>query len=144
MKLRLFFEDYENAEPEGDGEYFVPTITETILDPDDEALRDALFQVAEKSALDPVAVLVREPHLSNSSDFVQFFPLVNPLLDKEEEAGPLMNEEIEGHGESEEPSAPPVPGGARADTGSCRRTYAMSNIASTCRERTTRSFLPRS
>jgi len=110
MKLRLFFEDYENAEPEGDGGYFVPTITETILDPDDEALRDALFQIAEKSTLDPVAVLVREAHLSNSSDFVQFYPLVNPL-DKEEEAGSLLNEEIEGQGEAEEPSAPPFPGG---------------------------------
>tara|TARA_B100001750_G_scaffold239349_1_gene247272 strand:- start:1270 stop:2277 length:1008 start_codon:yes stop_codon:yes gene_type:complete len=111
MKLRLFFEDYYNAEPEGDGEYFVPTITETILDPDDEALRDALFRVAQKSELDPVAVLVRESDPSKRNDFVQFFPLVNPL-DKEKEVGPLMNEEIEGGGESEEPSAPPVPGGS--------------------------------
>ena len=110
MKLRLFFEDYENAEWEGDGECFVPTITETILEPDDEALRDALFQIAEKSTLDPVAVLVRESDPSKRNDFVQFYPLVNPL-DKEEEAEPLMNEEIEGHGESEEPSAPPAPGG---------------------------------
>ena len=70
MKLRLFFEDYENAEPEGDGEYFVPTIKQTILDPDDEALRDAMFQIAEKSVLDPVAILIRESHISNSSDFV--------------------------------------------------------------------------
>ena len=110
MKLRLFFEDYENAEWEGDGECFVPTITETILDPDDEALRDALFRVAQKSELDPVAVLVRESDPSKRNDFVQFFPLVNPL-DKEKEVGPLMNEEIEGRGESEEPSAPPAPGG---------------------------------
>ncbi len=110
MKLRLFFEDYENAVPEGDGDYSIPTIEQTIPDPDDEALSEALFQIAEKSALDPVAILTHEPHLSNSKDFVQFFPLVNPL-DKEKEAEPLMNEEIEGRGESEEPSAPPVPGG---------------------------------
>ncbi|MDE0740748.1 MAG: hypothetical protein OSB83_16255 [Planctomycetota bacterium] len=106
MELRLFFEDYFNAEPEGDDEYSIPTIEQTIPNPDDEALRDALFQVAEKSALDPTVILVH----SNSRDFVQFFPLVNPL-DKEEEAEPLMDAEIEGGGESAEPSAPPAPGG---------------------------------
>ena len=106
MELRLFFEDYFNAEPEGDDEYSIPTIEQTIPNPDDEALRDALFQVAEKSALDPTVILVH----SNSRDFVQFFPLVNPL-DKEEEAEPLMDAELEGGGKSAEPSAPPAPGG---------------------------------
>jgi len=122
MKLRLFFEDYENAEPEGDGEYFVPTIKETILDPDDEALRDALFQIAEKSVLDPVAILIREPHISKSSDFVQFFPLVNPL-DKKEEAGVLRKRGYAtgASGRSEKPSAPPVPEG---DEGSSRQLPA--------------------
>ena len=97
-----------------------PQLQEKILD-----LRDALFQIAEKSTLDPVAVLVREAHLSNSSDFVQFYPLVNPL-DKEEEAGSLLNEEIEGHGEAEEPSAPPVPGGG--GMASCYPTCASQGF----------------
>ena len=114
MELRLFFEDYYNAVSEGDGEYSVPTIEQTISDPDDEALRDALFQVAEKSALDPVAILVH----SNSKDFVQFFPLVNPL-DKKEEAGVLRKRGYAtgASGRSEKPSAPPVPEG---DEGSSR------------------------
>ena len=106
MELRLFFEDYFNPVPDGDGDDSIPTIEQTIPNPDDEALRDALFQVAEKSALDPTVILVH----STNRDFVQFFPLVNPL-DKEQEAEPLMDAEIEGGGESAEPSAPPVPGG---------------------------------
>ena len=68
MELRLYFEDYENAVKDDDGDsYSVPTIKELIADPDDEAIRHALLRMAEKSEMDPVAVLVH----ANGRDFVQ-------------------------------------------------------------------------
>ena len=100
MELRLYFEDYENAVEDGDGDYSVPTIEEFIADADDEALRSALLRMAEKLEMDPTAVLVH----ANGRDFVQFY-----VLDKEEPAAPLTNEGIEGPEESPGSSPPPVP-----------------------------------
>ena len=101
MELRLYFEDYENAVKDDDGDsYSVPTIKELIADPDDEAIRHALLRMAEKSEMDPVAVLVH----ANGRDFVQFY-----ILDKKEPAAPFTNDGIKGRRDSPGSSPPPVP-----------------------------------
>lgn len=135
MELRLYFEDYENAVEDGDGDYSVPTIEEFIADADDEALRSALLRMAEKLEMDPTAVLVH----ANGGDFVQFY-----VLDKEEPAAPLTNEGIEGPGNLRDHPRRRSQPRKRPPHSRCRRIYATSNTASASRAKSTRSFLPKS
>ncbi len=100
MELRLYFEDYENAVEDGDGDYSVPTIEEFIADADDEALRSALLRMAEKLEMDPTAVLVH----ANGGDFVQFY-----VLDKEGARRAFDQRGDRGPRESPGSSPPPVP-----------------------------------